>query len=49
MKQRNKEMTLFIVFFIGFFIGGMVDSYKVREVNKPSLPPIQPKRKIKNS
>ena len=42
-------MTLFIVFFIGFFIGGMVDSYKTREIDKHSLPPIQPKRIIKNS
>ena len=42
-------MTLFIVFFIGFFIGGMVDSYKTREIDKHSLPPMQPKRIIKNS
>ena len=42
-------MKLFIAFIIGFFIGGTLDSYKIREVNEPSLPPIQPKRKIKKS
>lgn len=38
-------MTLFIVFFVGFLVGGMVNSYKPKEIGKHSLPPIQPKKK----
>lgn len=41
-------MTLFVVFFIGFIIGGLVGSDSPRK-NTNTPPPIQPKRKIKNS
>lgn len=42
-------MTLFIAFLIGLLIGGTSKPYEPEKPNKLSLPPIQPKRKIKNS
>lgn len=38
-------MISLIAFFVGFIMGGLVNSYKTKGNDEYSLPPIQPKKK----